>query len=179
MSKVKDILVHIDEAKHRFAEHLMRREDGRWSSATVRWYPREKKRPHGRPPLRWADSLAYRNNIYDQDPLGLAQVRDHLGTHKIDVDPPKQPGNREKQSAIISHGKAPLDIQFPSKLPLRHSELVKDLGKKEKTLSWSIHVDEVSSKALRILQSGMESIPYQRYPKTGKGPEDLYENLIL
>ncbi|XGW03198.1 hypothetical protein V3C99_014864 [Haemonchus contortus] len=67
MSKVKDALVHVDEAKHRFAGHLMRREDGRWSSATMRWYPREKKRPHGRPPLRFADSLAYQNNVYDPE----------------------------------------------------------------------------------------------------------------
>nr|CDJ93420.1 RNA-directed DNA polymerase (reverse transcriptase) domain containing protein [Haemonchus contortus] len=42
MSKVKDVLVHVDEARHRFAGHLMRREDGRWSSAAIRWYSREK-----------------------------------------------------------------------------------------------------------------------------------------
>ncbi|XGW09593.1 hypothetical protein V3C99_011684 [Haemonchus contortus] len=51
MSKVEDVLVEVDDAKHRFAGHLMRREDGRWSSATI----------------RWADPLAYRNNVYDPE----------------------------------------------------------------------------------------------------------------
>ena len=72
MSKIKDIVLHVDEAKHRFAGHVMRRNDGRWSSATIRWYPRDKKRPPGRPPLRWADSLAYRNNVYDQISLKVS-----------------------------------------------------------------------------------------------------------
>uniref|UniRef100_A0A7I4Y9D3 VWFA domain-containing protein n=1 Tax=Haemonchus contortus TaxID=6289 RepID=A0A7I4Y9D3_HAECO len=37
VSKVKDVIVHVDETKHKFAGHLMRREDGRWSPATRRW----------------------------------------------------------------------------------------------------------------------------------------------
>ncbi|WKY08982.1 hypothetical protein Q1695_001835 [Nippostrongylus brasiliensis] len=68
MSKVRDIVIHADEAKHHFAGHLMRRTDGRWSTATVRWEPLDKKRPVGRPPLRWQDSLAHRNNIRTLNP---------------------------------------------------------------------------------------------------------------
>nr|CDJ97110.1 RNA-directed DNA polymerase (reverse transcriptase) domain containing protein [Haemonchus contortus] len=68
MSKVKDVLLHVDEAKHRFAGYLMRAKDGRWSSATVRY---EKKRLPGRPALKWADSLAHRNNVYDPNTLKI------------------------------------------------------------------------------------------------------------
>ncbi|KAK6014919.1 hypothetical protein OSTOST_19688 [Ostertagia ostertagi] len=46
----------------------------------------------------------------------------------------------------------PLEIHFPNKIPLRHSEQIKDLGiKLSKNLSWSIHVDEVSNRALRLV----------------------------
>ncbi|KAL6731432.1 hypothetical protein Aduo_002300 [Ancylostoma duodenale] len=41
----------------------MRRNDGRWSKAVIEWYPREKKRPLGRLPTRWSDSLSIRYNI--------------------------------------------------------------------------------------------------------------------
>ena len=64
MSGVKDIITHADHAKHRWAGHVMRRTDNRWSRATMEWYPRNFKRPAGRPPIRWSDSLAYRNNTY-------------------------------------------------------------------------------------------------------------------
>nr|CDJ83180.1 RNA-directed DNA polymerase (reverse transcriptase) domain containing protein [Haemonchus contortus] len=68
MSKVKDVLLHVDEAKHRFDGYLMRAKDGRWSSATVQY---EKKRLPGRPALKWADSLAHRNNVYDPNTLKI------------------------------------------------------------------------------------------------------------
>ena len=69
MSKVRDIIFHVDKAKHFFAGHVMRRHDGRWSTTTVQWEPRNKKRPRGRPPLRWQDSLAHRNNICDSNSI--------------------------------------------------------------------------------------------------------------
>ncbi|EYC14813.1 hypothetical protein Y032_0039g20 [Ancylostoma ceylanicum] len=49
LSKVHDAVLHADESKHRYAGHLMRCKDGRWCSAALRWYPRDKKRPRGRP----------------------------------------------------------------------------------------------------------------------------------
>ena len=65
MSGVKDPLQHVSKMKHRWAGHVARRCDGRWSTTTVGWYPRDKKRPLGRPPTRWADSLAAEYNIRD------------------------------------------------------------------------------------------------------------------
>uniref|UniRef100_A0A7I4YW06 Reverse transcriptase domain-containing protein n=1 Tax=Haemonchus contortus TaxID=6289 RepID=A0A7I4YW06_HAECO len=44
LSNVRDIILHIDKAKHTFAGHLIRRDDGRWSTTSVCWEPREKKR---------------------------------------------------------------------------------------------------------------------------------------
>jgi hypothetical protein len=65
MTKVKDAVQHADEAKHRWAGHIMRRTDGRWTREVHEWYPRSKKRPRGRPPIRWADSLDFRNTERD------------------------------------------------------------------------------------------------------------------
>ncbi|WKX94327.1 hypothetical protein Q1695_011520 [Nippostrongylus brasiliensis] len=50
MTKVRDIVLHADEAKHHFAGH---------------------KRPRGRPSLRWQDFLAYRNNVRDDNSMKL------------------------------------------------------------------------------------------------------------
>ncbi|WKY01105.1 hypothetical protein Q1695_015254 [Nippostrongylus brasiliensis] len=71
MTKVRDIVLHADEAKHIFAGHVIRRNDGRWSTSVIQWRPYDKKRPRGRPPLRWQDSLAYRNNVRDDNSMKL------------------------------------------------------------------------------------------------------------
>ncbi|XGW33870.1 hypothetical protein V3C99_017947 [Haemonchus contortus] len=51
LSKVRDIILHIDQAKHTFAGHLIRRDGGRWLTS-VCWEPREKKRHRVRSPPR-------------------------------------------------------------------------------------------------------------------------------
>ncbi|VDL69849.1 unnamed protein product [Nippostrongylus brasiliensis] len=70
MTKVRDIVLHADEAKHHFAGHVIRRSDGRRTSV-IQWRPYDKKRPRGRPPLRRQDSLAYRNNVRDDNSMKL------------------------------------------------------------------------------------------------------------
>ncbi|VDM84215.1 unnamed protein product [Strongylus vulgaris] len=40
---------------HRWAGHIMRRTDDRWTLRTLEWIAREVKRPRGRPTTRWAD----------------------------------------------------------------------------------------------------------------------------
>ena len=62
LSGAKDAVTYADHAKHRWAGHVMRRTDNRWCRATMEWYPRTHPRPRGRPPIRWSDSLAHRNN---------------------------------------------------------------------------------------------------------------------
>ena len=56
-SLLRDPIEYIHAAKHRWAGHVARRDDGRWTRAVTDWYPRDVRRPRGRPPRRWADSL--------------------------------------------------------------------------------------------------------------------------
>ena len=55
--KVKDILVVIKDQKWRWAGHVARREDTRWSKGLTDWTPREGKRDRRRPDRRWRDEI--------------------------------------------------------------------------------------------------------------------------
>jgi hypothetical protein len=68
ISRVSDPLKHVLKSKLRWAGHVARRTDNRWTTATMEWYPRDWKRPVGRPPMRWNDSL--RKNHCTRDPNG-------------------------------------------------------------------------------------------------------------
>ncbi|XGW22067.1 hypothetical protein V3C99_004770 [Haemonchus contortus] len=63
-SRLKDPLQYMAHSKHRWAGHLLRRTDDRWSLRVTEWLPRNKTRPSGRPPTRWADSFSknFRDN---------------------------------------------------------------------------------------------------------------------
>ncbi|KAE9413799.1 hypothetical protein Angca_002861, partial [Angiostrongylus cantonensis] len=54
LSHLRDPVEYTTRAKHRWAGHIMKRTDDRWTKRTVEWTPRECKRPFGRPPTRWA-----------------------------------------------------------------------------------------------------------------------------
>ncbi|KAE9421581.1 hypothetical protein Angca_004765, partial [Angiostrongylus cantonensis] len=54
LSLLRDSGEYTSTAKHRWAGHIMRRTDGRWTKRTVELTPRECKRPLGRPPTLWA-----------------------------------------------------------------------------------------------------------------------------
>ncbi|KAG7307782.1 hypothetical protein JYU34_006375 [Plutella xylostella] len=56
-TKVEDVGRRITKLKWRWAGHLARREDGRWTKAVSEWWPREGRRPVGRPPTRWSDDI--------------------------------------------------------------------------------------------------------------------------
>lgn len=79
---VKDALTHANRAKHAWAGHVLRRSDGRWSRETIVWCPRDIRRPRGRPPTRWADSLASRNNTCD----ARGRCITHWSTKALDRD---------------------------------------------------------------------------------------------
>ena len=72
MSGVKDVVVATRENKLRWAGHVARLRDDRWSSIINDWLPRERKRPVGRPPLRWRE---YMVNVAGQNWQGIAQDR--------------------------------------------------------------------------------------------------------
>ena len=56
-TKVKDILEKIKEAKWRWAGHVARREDNRWTKRLTDWQPRTGKRRRGRQKRRWRDDI--------------------------------------------------------------------------------------------------------------------------
>ncbi|MGH0178354.1 UNVERIFIED_CONTAM: hypothetical protein FKN15_077394 [Acipenser sinensis] len=57
MTKVKDAVELADKSKKRWAGHLARRTDVRWTLAVTEWLPLDIKRPLGCPATRWRDQL--------------------------------------------------------------------------------------------------------------------------
>ncbi|KAK6736953.1 hypothetical protein RB195_019570 [Necator americanus] len=47
MSRLRDPAEYVSKAKHRWAGHIMRRIDDRWTKRTLEWIPRDAKRPEG------------------------------------------------------------------------------------------------------------------------------------
>jgi len=54
---VKDVTRRIAQRKWKWACHIDRTKDLRWSIEILQWIPRDKKRPRRRPPKRWRDDL--------------------------------------------------------------------------------------------------------------------------
>ena len=57
MSGVQDIVLETRRSKMRWAGHVARVKDNRWTSRIIDWYPREIRRPRGRPATRWEDYI--------------------------------------------------------------------------------------------------------------------------
>ena len=57
LSMLRDPIEYTRRAKHRWAGHVMRYPDDRWTIRTTIWYPYDKKRGQGRPPTKWADAF--------------------------------------------------------------------------------------------------------------------------
>ncbi|KAK6725891.1 hypothetical protein RB195_004299 [Necator americanus] len=60
ISRLRDPAEYVSKAKHRWAGHIIRRIDDRWTKRTLEWIPRDAKRPRGRSPTRWGDMFAAR-----------------------------------------------------------------------------------------------------------------------
>ncbi|GMT09772.1 hypothetical protein PFISCL1PPCAC_1069, partial [Pristionchus fissidentatus] len=56
-SLLTDPIRYIKRAKHRWAGHVLRRDDGRWSTTVTEWFAPDLRRPPGKPPVRWRDSI--------------------------------------------------------------------------------------------------------------------------
>ncbi|KAK6761970.1 hypothetical protein RB195_022897 [Necator americanus] len=54
-SKIRDAAAYAKESKIRWAGHVMRFNDNRWTRAVSDWVPRDIKRTTGRPSTRWSD----------------------------------------------------------------------------------------------------------------------------
>ncbi|EYB99177.1 hypothetical protein Y032_0124g1205 [Ancylostoma ceylanicum] len=54
---VKDIIQEIRKSRIKWAGHVARMNDGRWTAKVLNWYPRDKRRSQGRPRKRWQDFI--------------------------------------------------------------------------------------------------------------------------
>ncbi|KAE9419132.1 hypothetical protein Angca_004225, partial [Angiostrongylus cantonensis] len=54
-SKIKDAVLYAKQSKIRWAGHVVRMNDNRWTRAVSDWIPRDVKRIAGRPPTRWSE----------------------------------------------------------------------------------------------------------------------------
>ena len=71
-SKVTDVLDNIYIAKRRWAGHVIRRNDERWTTRITNWRPRSHTRPRGRPPIRWSDPMT---KLYGESWKRMARER--------------------------------------------------------------------------------------------------------
>ncbi|KAK6735303.1 hypothetical protein RB195_018477 [Necator americanus] len=90
MSCLRDPAEYVSKAKHRWAGHIMRRIDDRWTKRTLEWIPRDGKCPRERPPTRWGDVFATR----------MDQVRAQLGT----AQEPRQSHSRNLRTSWMTMG---------------------------------------------------------------------------
>lgn len=58
LTKVTDVIRHAKKLKWKWAGHIMRQTDGRWTKELTEWCPRYSTRGVGRPATRWRDELA-------------------------------------------------------------------------------------------------------------------------
>ena len=78
-TQVKDVIVKIKEAKWRWAGHLMRRDDNRWTKRLTEWQPRVGRRSRGRQKCRWRDDITtYKGSTWTR----LAQDRKLWRNHE-------------------------------------------------------------------------------------------------
>ena len=56
-TKVTDIIEYTLKQKWRWAGHIARLKDNRWTKRCTEWQPRRGKRTRGRPSRRWQDDI--------------------------------------------------------------------------------------------------------------------------
>ena len=57
-TKIIHIIEHILTQTWRWAEHIARMKDSRWTKRCTEWQPRREKKSRGRPSRRWQDDIA-------------------------------------------------------------------------------------------------------------------------
>ncbi|EYC28017.1 hypothetical protein Y032_0008g290 [Ancylostoma ceylanicum] len=92
---------YANRSKYRWAEHVMRCNDGRWSKTVIEWYSCKKKRPHGRPPTGLSDSPSIRYNIADDRMRYLVHWSTRAQTRKDATIPNKATAKFEARITIM------------------------------------------------------------------------------
>lgn len=73
ISKAKDALIHAQKLKWRWAGHVARLQDDRWTKRITRWKGPRGKRLVGRPHTRWQDEIV---KVAGPNWIQVAQDRD-------------------------------------------------------------------------------------------------------
>ncbi|CAJ0919897.1 unnamed protein product, partial [Mesorhabditis belari] len=82
LSELRDPVEVIERKRFRWAGHVARRTDDRWTIRIIEWLPRDQKRPIGRPATRWSTRVAemIREMMARVQPPSLAQANRRLRT---------------------------------------------------------------------------------------------------